>query len=199
MPSIYDLKPHFQRVLRPLSQTLAGFGITPNAITLLAMLGSCGVGTLVLRATQQPAWFLLVPAWLLLRMALNVIDGMIAREFQMTTPLGAVLNELGDVISDLMLYLPFAFLSPPAQWPVVAFTMGAILTEFCGVLAGMLAGSRRYEGPMGKSDRAFLVGLLALLTFAVPPAMALWPWVFGIAALLTAVTCWQRLAKALKA
>jgi CDP-diacylglycerol--glycerol-3-phosphate 3-phosphatidyltransferase len=34
-------------------------------------------------------------------MALNAIDGMLAREHDMQSPLGAMLNELGDVLSDV--------------------------------------------------------------------------------------------------
>jgi len=198
MPSIYDLKPRFQNLLRPLLHGLARLGLRPNAVTLLALLGSCGVGGAMLLAGQYPSVLLLFPAWLLVRMALNALDGMMARELHMATPLGAVLNELGDVLADLALYMPFAFLYVPARWFVVAFAIGTLLTEFCGVLGQALTGHRRYEGPMGKSDRAFLVSALALLTFLVPSAVQLWPWIFGVAALLTVGTCWQRLVKTLQ-
>ena len=43
---------------------------------------------------------LLLPAVLFLRMALNAIDGMLAREHNQKSALGAILNELGDVFSD---------------------------------------------------------------------------------------------------
>jgi phosphatidylglycerophosphate synthase len=197
MPSIYDLKPRFQSLLRPLMGRLARLGCTPNAITLIAVAGSLMAGVAVMLAARWPAALLLLPAWLLTRMALNALDGMMARELHMATPLGAVLNELGDVLSDLVLYLPLAFLYPPAQWPVVAFAVGAVLTEFCGVLGRALGASRHYEGPMGKSDRAFLVGALGLITVALPDVLKLWPWVFTIATLLAAVTCWNRIVKTL--
>jgi len=45
-------------------------------------------------------------------MALNAIDGMLAREFGQKSRLGACLNELCDVVSDATLYLPFAFVAP---------------------------------------------------------------------------------------
>jgi CDP-diacylglycerol--glycerol-3-phosphate 3-phosphatidyltransferase len=198
MPSIYDLKPRFQGLLRPLLHRLARWGLRPNAITLLALLGSCGVGGTMVLATQYPVVLLLFPVWLFVRMALNALDGMMARELHMATPLGAVLNELGDVLADLALYLPFAFVYTPARWYVVAFALGALLTEFCGVLGQALTGHRRYEGPMGKSDRAFVVSALAVLTFLVPAAVRLWPWVFGVVALLTVATCGQRLGKTLQ-
>ena len=50
----------------------------------------------------------LLPAVLFVRMALNAIDGMLAREHGQKSALGAFLNELCDVVSDAALYLPFA-------------------------------------------------------------------------------------------
>lgn len=52
---------------------------------------------------------LLLPIVLFIRMALNALDGMLARECNQQTRLGAILNETGDVISDIALYLPFYF------------------------------------------------------------------------------------------
>ena len=197
MPSVYDLKPRFQSLLRPLMRSLAGFGLTPNVVTLAAIAGSIVVGAAVSQAGHSRRLLLLLPAWLFARMALNAIDGMMARELDMATPTGAVLNELGDAVSDLGLYLPLAFVYKDAEWAVVAFAIGAVLTEFCGVLGRAVGASRRYDGPMGKSDRAFVVGALGLVTFLFPTASKLWPWVFTAGAIATALTCWNRLSKAL--
>jgi len=176
---------------------MARLGVTPNLVTVAAIVGSLIVGAWVSYGFK-PVLLLMLPVWLFLRMALNAIDGMMARELGMSTQLGAVLNELGDAVSDLGLYLPLAFVSEPAQWPIVAFSIGAVLTEFSGVLGRALGASRHYEGPMGKSDRAFVVGALGLLTFCFPDVVKAWPWVFGIAAVLTAVTCLNRVSQALK-
>lgn len=177
---------------------LARWGLTPNVITLISVAGSITVGAALSQAGARPALLLLLPIWLFARMGLNALDGMMARELGMATPIGAVLNELGDVLSDLGLYLPLAFVDEPSLWPVVAFSAGATLTEFCGVLGRALGSSRRYEGPMGKSDRALLVGALGLLTFVRPDLLKLWPWIFGAGALLMLLTCWNRVSKALK-
>jgi CDP-diacylglycerol---glycerol-3-phosphate 3-phosphatidyltransferase len=197
VPSIYDLKPRFQDLLRPVMRGLAAAGVTPNVVTLVAVAGSLVVGLAVTQATTQRWLLLLLPMWLFVRMALNALDGMMARELKQASTLGAVLNELGDVVSDLGLYLPLAWLAPAAQWPIVAFSLGAALTEFCGVLSRALGASRRYDGPMGKSDRAFLVGALLLVTCFASQAWGWWPWVFTVAALLTALTCWHRLRRCL--
>ncbi|MBK8455051.1 MAG: CDP-alcohol phosphatidyltransferase family protein [Thiofilum sp.] len=159
MATIYDLKPAFQNLLRPLVASLAKAGISPNQITIAALVMSLGMG-LALTLTQGAKWLLvLLPLVLLIRMALNALDGLLAKEHQMQTPLGAMLNELGDVISDAALYLPFALLPNISPTLVVLFVITALLTE----MAGLLGKTRRYDGPMGKSDRAFLMGTLGLL------------------------------------
>ena len=197
MPSVYDIKPRFQSLLRPLLARLARAGVRPNHLTVTALLGSVAVGGVILLTPQRPLWLLALPAWLFVRMALNALDGMLAREHDMSTRLGAVLNEFGDVLSDLAIYLPLAAVRPEAAWSVVAFCLTAMLTEFAGVLGQALGARRFYQGPMGKSDRALLVGSLALLAVVAPATLESWGWVFSAAALLAAWTCGNRLHAAL--
>jgi phosphatidylglycerophosphate synthase len=128
-------------------------------------------------------------------MALNALDGMMAKQLNMSSTLGALLNELGDVISDLALYLPLAFICAPAHWTIVTFAIGSLLTEFCGVLSQALGQNRRYEGPMGKSDRAFIIGTLGLVTYFLPKVFVIWNWIFMILTALTLITCWNRLSR----
>ncbi|MDH3628705.1 MAG: CDP-alcohol phosphatidyltransferase family protein [Acidobacteriota bacterium] len=161
--TIYDLKPAFQNLLRPICRGLAGIGVTANHVTVAAIVlsGLLGGSIALFPTVRWPLW--LLPVGLLVRMALNAIDGMLAREHQMQSPLGGILNELGDVISDGMIYLSLAFVPGiPAVWVVVMTTL-AVISEMAGVVAVQIGAGRRYDGPMGKSDRAFLIGLLALL------------------------------------
>ena len=196
--SVYDLKPRFQALLRPLADALARWGVSANAITILAVLGSLAVGLACLYAWADPPLLLLWPVWLFVRMALNAIDGMLAREHAMQTRLGGILNEVGDVVSDTALYLPMAVFTEGALWPTVLFTLGAVSTEFCGVLGSALGASRRYDGPMGKSDRALLVGVLATATFVFPSLYRTWPALLWAAAALTLVTSVRRCRGALR-
>lgn len=198
MPSVYDLKSAFQSRLRPMVAAVVRAGVTPNQMTLLALLGSFVVGAGLLWAPAGPRTLLVLPAWLLARMALNAMDGMAAREHGMTSRAGGALNEVGDVLSDLALYLPLAVHAPSATLAVFALTLGALLTEFCGVLGPSLAASRRYDGPMGKSDRALLVGLMALVGGLFPATLEWWPALLWAAAALTLLTCWNRVSGALR-
>jgi len=163
MPSVYDLKPKFQALLRPTVQALAAAGVTANQVTLGAAALSLLTGAAIYLRPTVPRVLLVVPLVLFLRMALNAIDGMLAREHNQRSRLGAVLNELGDVVSDAALYLPFAAVPGLDARLVVPAVILAIIGEMAGVVAVQIGAHRRYDGPMGKSDRAFAFGLLALL------------------------------------
>jgi phosphatidylglycerophosphate synthase len=198
MASVYDLKPRFQGLLRPAVNGLARRGLRPNHLTLLAILGSFAAGAAPVLAVYDSRWLLLLPPWLFVRMALNAMDGMLAREHGMETPLGGALNEAGDVLADLAIYLPLALFAPGAAWAVVAFSLAALFSEFCGLIGPSLGASRRYDGPMGKSDRAFLVGFAALLAPLAPGTVAYWPWVFWAASALGLVTGLNRVRAGLR-
>ena len=162
MISIYQLKPRFQALLRPIVGRLADAGITANQVTLAAMCVSIALGIGLFLHPDKPAAFLLLPLWMFLRMAFNAVDGMLAREFGQQSALGAYLNELSDVISDAALYLPFIAIVPFGWCSVGTVIFLSALSEMTGALGPMVGGERRYDGPMGKSDRAFVFGALGL-------------------------------------
>ena len=190
--SLYALKPRFQGLLRPFVARLAAAGVTANQVTLFACAGSLAVGAAIALAVPARWPFLLLPVWLFLRMALNAVDGMLAREFGQKSPLGAYLNEITDVVSDAALYAPFALLPAFGAFPVGLVILLAALTEFAGVLGPTIGASRRYDGPMGKSDRAFVFGALGLWV-GLGGALPAWTaWIMIALAVLLALTVVNR-------
>jgi len=198
VPSVYDLKPRFQALLRPYVGQLAEKRVTANQVTSAAALGSIAIGLLVAALAQYRAMFLLIALWFPARMALNAIDGMLAREFGQKSSLGAYLNELCDIVSDAALYYPFALVAPFGPASVVTVIVLAITSEFAGALGPMIGAARQYQGPMGKSDRATVFGLLALWVAVVRPPGWLW-WLMPIVALLLLWTIVNRIRAGLRA
>jgi CDP-diacylglycerol--glycerol-3-phosphate 3-phosphatidyltransferase len=195
--TIYALKPRFQALLRPLTRRLDALGITANQVTVAACAVSVVLGAALISSPGVHALYLLLPVWLFVRMALNAIDGMLAREFGHKSALGAFLNELTDVISDAALLLPFAFLPHFGWFEVTLVVVLAALSEMAGTVAVMIGASRRYDGPMGKSDRALVLGGLGL---AISLGLAPWTWlqyVFPALAVLLGVTIVNRVRGAL--
>lgn len=173
-------------------------GITANHVTISALLISILYGV-VICTTRQPEWLFLMPVIMFVRMALNAVDGMLAREFDQKSDLGCFLNELSDVVADTALYLPFLFFVPGYEWLVWMFVILAILTEYTGVVAVMIGKSRRYDGPFGKSDRATFMSILALLIgFQFIPDFVIVA-AFAMASLLAVLTSVRRIQKALQA
>jgi CDP-diacylglycerol--glycerol-3-phosphate 3-phosphatidyltransferase len=160
MPTLYQLKPGFQSMLRPIVARLAAAGVTANQVTVAAALSSVGLGAYL--TNQQRGWILL-PPFLVLRMALNAIDGMLAREHHHHSPLGAILNELADIISDAALTFPLAVVPGWDPLWICAVVFCSALVEVAGILALMIGSARRYDGPFGKSDRALALGVIAVL------------------------------------
>ena len=175
--TLYQIKPLFQSLLRPTMFWLNKHHVTANHITLAALALSLLTG-LLLMLVAQPILFLLLPIVLFIRMALNALDGMMARECNQQTRLGAILNETGDVISDIALYLPFLFLPESNASLVILMLFCTILTEFCGLLAQTINGIRSYVGPFGKSDRALIFGLWGL-AIAIYPQWMQWNNFYG--------------------
>ena len=195
--TLYAIKPAFQNLLRPACRALAKAGVTANQVTITAMLLSLATGGTLVILYETPWVLLLVPATLLVRMALNAIDGMLAREHDMQSPLGGLLNELGDVVSDIALYAPFGLIAGVSPVAVNVAVVLAVLSEMTGVVAVQIGASRRYDGPMGKSDRALAFGLLAVLLGFGLDAGA-WANIFvAIVALLIAITIFNRARAAL--
>ena len=195
--TIYALKPRFQALLRPLVVRMHAAGITANQVTLAACVLSLLLGVALCLQPVRPALFLLLPLWLFLRMALNAVDGMLAREFGQKSDLGAFLNELTDVVSDAALYLPFAFLPHFGWLEVMLVVFLSVVAEMAGTVAVMVRASRRYDGPMGKSDRAFVLGALGLAVGLGMPPAAWQQVIFPVVSVLLLVTIFNRVRGAL--
>ncbi|MGP9517777.1 MULTISPECIES: alpha/beta fold hydrolase [unclassified Psychrobacter] len=177
--SLYQLKTQFQNQLRPISNTLVEQNVTANQVTVSAVLLSVSTAYIIAKpaAEQQRLW-LLLPSSLFVRMALNAIDGMMAREHGQASTLGAVLNEMGDIVADTAL---IASLAPHVTQhdlqknserqtgtrkslttqrhisSMVALSAG---TELLGIASNTILGVRANQGPLGKSDRALVLGVL---------------------------------------
>jgi CDP-diacylglycerol--glycerol-3-phosphate 3-phosphatidyltransferase len=195
MISVYQLKPKFQALLQPLLQRMRKWGVSPNLLTLLGILLSLAMGIYALYGDRTIA-LILMPIVLLLRMALNALDGMMARQYNLQSKMGALLNEMGDVISDIVLYYPLYVLFAMDQVWVMCFLLLSVLNEFAGLLGQALGGARRYDGPMGKSDRALVVGVLSLLFLFKAPIYWYLTWIWMVVFCLLIWSTFKRLKNA---
>ncbi|MEX5935627.1 CDP-alcohol phosphatidyltransferase family protein [Mammaliicoccus sciuri] len=198
MISIYEIKPKFQQLLMPIVDWMRKIGMTPNQVTILALLLSIVTG-IILSIFHDNKWiFILMPIVMFVRMALNAIDGVMAKKYQMKSHLGLLLNELGDVISDLFLFIPLVFIAEDYGIGIMLFISLSIISEMAGVTVQVIGSSRRYDGPMGKSDRAFIVGFISFLIFVHLNIIPYLHFVFYICSILMLINIYNRIINGLK-
>ncbi len=196
--TIYDLKPAFQSLLRPLVRSLADAGVTANLVTRLAAVLSVALGTALAIDPGE-------------RVAVGDPPGIPVRahgaERRRRHARARVRPEIrarrdhqrGRRRGVGCRTVPAVRLLPgAAPWLVVVAVLLAWLTEFAGVLAQTVGASRRYDGPLGKSDRAFVFGVLALLVALGVPLAAHWNAIFGVIVFLLVLTVWNRVSRALE-
>ena len=198
MISIYKIKPKFQKLLMPLLKLLKKLGVSPNTITFSSILLSFLLSYFLWNAFENPLYFLFVAFGLLFRMMLNALDGMMARIYNLQSKKGEVLNEVGDIISDTAIYFPLILFESIEIELAIIFIVLSVINEFCGLLAKVVSGNRRYDGPMGKSDRAFLIGLICIIyyfTNKMDPYMNI---IIFVASALMILSSYIRLTKSIK-
>ncbi len=199
MISVYQLKKRFQDILRPISNNLVNIGATANMVTISAFILSVITGFVVYFYVPKCSYvYWLLPISLFIRMALNAIDGMLAREHNQKSNLGAVFNELGDILSDVVIYVPLLYVCGCGFWLIFLFILLTVISETVGIMGIQINASRHYEGPMGKSDRAFWLSILSIVLVFVEPAKKIIDIFIGILSLLLVYTIFNRIKGALK-
>lgn len=198
MWSMYTIKPFYQRLFRG----VAGNWMTPNMATGFGVLFSIVVGAAYVFGGGAPQLgiearglvLLVVPVGLAFRMGANALDGMLAREKGLASPLGAVLNEVTDVVNDVICYAPLWVVPDVPRIVLLAFLLLIFFAEFSGLLGQAVAGRRRYEGPLGgKTDRATWMGLFALVWAFQPRLMQYLGWYMGLVCVFVLLTAVNRL------
>ncbi|MGH2702259.1 MAG: CDP-alcohol phosphatidyltransferase family protein [Actinomycetota bacterium] len=154
---LYGLKPWFVARLGRAEDALVERNVNPDALTFAAVAASGGVaGAIVAGAVlgMPPLWLLVAPFGFA-RLALNALDGSVARRTGRTSPFGAALNEVCDRLSDIVMIVATVAVAP------IGLTLTAVVLTLLVAVAGMSGvsanGRRSYAGPMGKADRVVVL------------------------------------------
>ncbi|MGH2812460.1 MAG: CDP-alcohol phosphatidyltransferase family protein [Actinomycetota bacterium] len=184
---LYGLKPWFVARLGRAEDALIERKVTPDALTYAAVAASCGAaGAIVAGAVlgAPPLWLLVAPFGFT-RLALNALDGSVARRTGQSSPYGAALNEVCDRLSDVVMIV--ATVAVASIWLTLTAVALTLLVAVAGMSGVAANGRRSYAGPMGKPDRVAVLaagGMIAALT-ASPTAFTLALGVISTGCLIT--------------
>ena len=187
-------------MLKPLLSGCIRLDFSPNQITLFTCFLCVVYAALMAWTSYTNLLLLCFPLLMFVRMALNAMDGMLAKEINKQTSFGLVLNEVCDVVSDAALFSAFLFLLSGNQKIVLILwwllTLLALLTEFISLAVYQTNRIRSHTGPFGKSDRAVYLGILAIVLWFFPEFLSetsAWIIAFIVIGLfLAGLTLWNR-------
>jgi CDP-diacylglycerol--glycerol-3-phosphate 3-phosphatidyltransferase len=189
---IYATKSKWQQLLRPVVDFCVQEWVQPDVFTYGAVVLSGIAGFALFKAGTTPVWLWLVPPCVLLRLALNLLDGLVARRLDLASAWGEVKNEFGDRIADGVIFLGLAW-GGYVSVRLAMLTLALVLcASFLGILGQAVGGTRVYAGIFGKGDR-----MLSLAVFTLYPLVSRdltsYDWYLAAASLATTVTIIQRL------
>lgn len=162
MIGIYRIKPWFQKTLQPITNFLVAHKISPDWLTYGAIAVAGVMALALLAASNARIWLLVVAAGVVVRLALNALDGQVSRSLGYAGAWGEVKNELGDRVADALIFGALVFISQIPLTVSVAALIIALLTGYVGILSKAVSGVREYGGIMGKPDRMTVVALASL-------------------------------------
>ena len=81
---------------------------------------------------------------------------------------------------------------------IFLFTILTIISETVGIMGIQIGASRHYDGPMGKSDRAFWLSMLAIVAYFHTISCKSLSIFLGIVCILLVYTIFNRVKGALK-
>lgn len=161
---LYALKPWYTRRLDVVLRAAVRRRVSPDVFTLLGVLAAAGAGVAIALGWWPPALVLLAA-----RLAGANLDGAVARARDLSRPWGFVLNELGDRLSDVLMFAGLAVLAvrEPATllvvgpltslvWVLLA-ALAATAPTFASLAAAGAGGRRLNGGPIGKTERCVAV------------------------------------------
>jgi len=143
------------------------FRIHPDAISYGSIVAAMGAGICFWLSLRHP-WLLLVgTALCVLRLWLNMLDGMVAIASGKASARGEILNDLPDRISDVLIFAGIAHseLCNPflAYWAAIL----ALITAYVGMLGQAVGVKRQFIGTMSKPWRMVALCTGAVATFAI--------------------------------
>lgn len=182
------LRPHATTLFQPLVRIALRAGLTPNACSLLALLGALGAGV-AFYFGQILIGVLMVAA----NAVFDAIDGAIAREMNIASKKGDFLDHVLDRYADIFI-ITGIFAGGAASWEVGVFALiGVLMSSYLGTQAQAVGVGRFYGGIMGRADRLLLMMIAGMMDVLLPGGVLGMPYlgwllvIFGILGNYTAI------------
>jgi archaetidylinositol phosphate synthase len=185
-------RPHVKVYFDPLVRCAIRWKITPNILTIAALLASLVAGIL---------FFLQMTVWAVLAVAANAffdaMDGAVARETKSQSLRGDFLDHAVDRYADIFI-ITGIFASGLVPWPIGVLALtGVLMSSYLGTQAQAVGVGRYYGGVLGRADRLVLIMVVGIVFILYPQTiygLNLLGWLLLLFGVFGHVTAFQRFA-----
>jgi len=188
-------------MLEPFVTGAKRVGLTPNAVSVLALLTAIGAGLSFYGAREMQLLYLVGAILVFLNGVLDLLDGGLARELEIESSAGDLLDHVLDRYADVIIIAGLAAGVDQYALGLAAVT-GVLLTSYLGTQAQAVGLDRVYGGLLGRADRLALVGIVTTVAaFVDATALELTAvgWLLVVFAVVGHFTALQRFYYAMRA
>lgn len=195
-----SFRPLSKRLMRPLVAGAKRVGLTPDAVSALALVAAGGAAVAFYLAGREPLFYLLGGLLVLTNGALDVLDGDLARELGVDSRAGDLLDHVLDRYADILIIGGLAAGVGEYALGFLAVT-GVLMTSYLGTQAQAVGLDRVYGGLLGRADRLVLVTVLSVPAAVIPDqylGLTVIGWLLVVFALVGHLTAIQRFYYAMR-
>ncbi|MDQ2051937.1 CDP-alcohol phosphatidyltransferase family protein [Natronolimnohabitans sp. A-GB9] len=191
-------RPYVSRFLDPFVKGFDRVGMTPDGVSVLAFgMAVLAAGAFLLGGRADPIWYVVAAVLVFLNGWLDIIDGALAREQQVASAGGDLLDHVLDRYADIVIIGGLAAGVEDYFLGFLAVT-GVVMTSYLGTQAQAVGLDRVYGGLVGRADRLAIIGLVGFLAYplsgADPGGLTVIGWLLVFLAVVGHLTALQRFA-----
>mgnify|MGYP000100224325 FL=1 len=152
-------RPLADRALNPFVRAAAAVGLTPNTVSVLAIVLAGGAAGAFYQGGEDPLFYALGAVLVFLNGWLDLIDGALARRLEVASEAGDLLDHVLDRYADIVILVGLAAGIGRYDLGLAAVT-GVLMTSYLGTQAQAVGLDRVYGGLLGRADRLVLIGVV---------------------------------------
>lgn len=196
-----SFRPLADRLMEPLIAGAKRVGLTPDTVSILAVIAAIGAGASFYGASEWQLLYLAGAVFVFLNGVLDLVDGGLARELGTESAAGDLLDHVLDRYADLILITGLAAGVGEYALGLAAVT-GVLMTSYLGTQAQAVDLDRVYGGLLGRADRLALTGVVttvAAFVDATAAGLTAVGWLLVVFAVVGHLTALQRFYYAMRA
>lgn len=163
-----------KRALDPFVSLSVRLGLTPNAVSVVALLLAAAAGVAFGLASGNRLLYLAGAVLVFCNGVLDLLDGELARELGTDSKAGDLLDHVLDRYADVFLLVGLSAGVGRYALGLAAVT-GVLLTSYLGTQAQAVGLDRVYGGLVGRADRLVIIGLVGAAAAFLSPTVAAGP------------------------